>query len=342
MDNLGIFGAFEPGNFGDDLMAIIFGCEARKIIRGNVIIYGLSDELAKKYGFQSVRSIDQLVDSSDLIAVCGGGGLCIGPEASGYALKFIQEIAQLMSSIHRRNLPFAFFSMGGNGLNSHHRTIKKMLSTATHEFSTVRLKSDLMSDVLSNTKVKYAPDVVLLARFYANSHSGTNRNKVVFNVSPKEGLIGLLIGTFLSYYTRKKLVFAVTHSNKKYQHDFVPPLFWIKVFSRVEIFICNDPIDDLSELSTWSTVISSKLHLGMAALSLGAGFCSSAKNIKVRQFFLENETTNLLYSSFFSFINIVFKSFLKPSVLKANIDVAESETHVNRFRNFILQKSQKI
>ena len=73
---IGIWGNYNYGNWGDDLMAIIIA-EYIKKNGHRTIVYRLDEDLSKEHNIPSERSVDKLVRDSDFLLI-GGGGMLVG------------------------------------------------------------------------------------------------------------------------------------------------------------------------------------------------------------------------------------------------------------------------
>lgn len=71
-----IWGSYNHGNYGDDLMAIQFA-NYFKELGVHPCVYRLDECLAKKYSIESAKSLDDLLENASF-GIIGGGGMLIG------------------------------------------------------------------------------------------------------------------------------------------------------------------------------------------------------------------------------------------------------------------------
>lgn len=323
---IGIYGAFKPGNFGDDLMAILFADVVKKLNK-DVLVYGLDDGLAKKYGFKSTNSLNFFLSNVSKVAMCTGGMLCVSSESKGYPAIFVEELNSVTNFLKKNNIPYAFFSIGGNGVNDYGPEIENSLRSSVLGFSTVRLKSDLADGNIKSINAKWFNDVVLaVGNLYPKSVSG--HNVVAFNLTKRVGRALLPLIVLMAYVTGKDVVFVSTHSKTEYCGDYLPSNRISDFFSRVRTYRCYDPLLDLDAISKWEAIVSGKLHLGMAAFAYGAYFVTSMNNKKVYSFFKENDMEQRLYSGKISLLLNCIMIFFK----KRNLDVHGYENSVEHLK----------
>jgi polysaccharide pyruvyl transferase WcaK-like protein len=136
---IGLFGAYHATNFGDDLMAVIFGRTLEKL--GVAFsVYGLGKEYEVRYGFSLVSSVDELVEASDAI-VFGGGGLLQPRKGTS---NFARELDALLKACRDRSIPIFCFSIGGAGLPLDKiRPASRRQLVEQAEFFTVRLRAEI-------------------------------------------------------------------------------------------------------------------------------------------------------------------------------------------------------
>ena len=69
-----LIGYYGRGNFGDDLMAVIFG---RFIEQqgADLRVYKLCEPYSRRFGFEVVHTPEQLLEGADLLVSGGGGSL---------------------------------------------------------------------------------------------------------------------------------------------------------------------------------------------------------------------------------------------------------------------------
>ena len=66
-----LWGAYQQGNFGDDLMAWVFARGIKKLGH-SVKVFGLSPSEAEDFGLETATSIDEALEEADAVVLGGG------------------------------------------------------------------------------------------------------------------------------------------------------------------------------------------------------------------------------------------------------------------------------
>lgn len=109
-------GFFGRGNFGDDLMAVIFGRHLQSL-GVPFRVHKLPVALARQFGFETAESIDELLEDCRAL-VWAGGGLLVSRRSLLHRVRyrnFIAEQTRLVGSAMRRAMRLAALSVGGDG-----------------------------------------------------------------------------------------------------------------------------------------------------------------------------------------------------------------------------------
>ena len=117
-----LYGYFAYGNFGDDLMAVIFGTQARQL-GYRVKAYKLCSRAAEWAGFEVVDSLDELIEGANLLILAGGSLLVSGLTAQTFGIgkrlfknlaQGDQEFIQLLELSRQHDVPLSALSIGGD------------------------------------------------------------------------------------------------------------------------------------------------------------------------------------------------------------------------------------
>jgi hypothetical protein len=112
---VGIFGFLKAGNYGDDVMALIF---AREVLArgGEVVIFGIAPEIAAEIGAPCVMDMGEFASEVDLVVYSGGGAFLPGKRRPGDRRHELEEDIQALCELcQRRDIPLYALSVGGNG-----------------------------------------------------------------------------------------------------------------------------------------------------------------------------------------------------------------------------------
>jgi len=279
---IGVWGNYNYGNFGDDLMAISIASHLKE--EGHEpLVYRLDPQLSQQHNIQTTNSISTFVSESDLLLI-GGGGMLVGSSKlkqifSPVARKFENDFKELNKalSFYRKNI--VAVSIGGDGIEYTELPAqrRRLFSSTQFRGGTVRLKGDLPLTKKFGKKFAYIPDILFDTPNHFRVHPHQKKQT--------ETWIGLnLIAKDLNGETwheklieeaaknpNLRLFFIKTHLpdysvNYEYLPKTLPPNVTVYQYNKME--------DMLNLLASLDMVISSKLHVGLTALALGTPFFS--------------------------------------------------------------------
>lgn len=278
---IGIWGSYDKGNFGDDLMAFMIVDHLRS--NGfDPILFCATDFLRNECNCESIDNINDFVKKVDIVVI-GGGGMLINNSLLRF---FVREVAfsfeisfyKLYKALRKYGKQIIPISIGGDGnsfLNNPYKT--SVFSAPLCKGGTVRLNSDLKT--VSNSLFKYYSDIVLsTSAFFSGIETDNSLNNVVLlNLKKSNGLNfykefsefgrqhGMDVFTYTSHIgdSRKNLNYELAGKNNL---EFTSLRDSIKIFKSVK------------------SIISSKLHVGVAALSFGTPFFSYNGPSKAKEF----------------------------------------------------------
>lgn len=281
-----IWGSYTEGNYGDDLMCLMISLKLKEYSIP-LVVYGLSDDLCKKYGLIKAFNLEETVKQSRFCVI--GGGAYLQENSS----PFYKKLSDLLKLTSLYAVPVLPLSIGGDLALEDISKIKtnnpyKLFITSKNICSlTVRTTADF--DYCKNfiPNVAYFPDIVLSSCNFIKTDditSETNQSKCIF-LHVKNNKINLAlfcIFSILATLKGYKVCFLKSHlqSSVYNNNDLTLPFF--------RKLIYTDPFDFASRISQCSILISHKLHLGVTALSFHRPFISFQGSNKTRLFMNEN------------------------------------------------------
>jgi polysaccharide pyruvyl transferase WcaK-like protein len=281
-----IWGSYNFGNYGDDLMALQFGQHLLSLGL-TPWVYRLDQELANRYGLNTTNSLTELLEGSKF-CIIGGGGMLVGKRACstspnlGDSIKsnsMNEDFKELYTISLEKRCPIYPISVGGDG-----RGINTPLEEWNQKFwecdscreSTVRLKEDVELVNSLGKDAIYIPDVLWTVERFWNIQASKEPNEHVHvGINLPNSRLNRFFVVLLEKLTfrQKNITFHfirtyLPQSSKKY--DILPKM----KSSRVQHHTYDDPKKTLDFLATLDLVVSYKLHLGLTALALEVPFYS--------------------------------------------------------------------
>jgi hypothetical protein len=301
---IGIWGNYNYGNFGDDLMAISI---AKHLVNQghHPIVYRLNNSLAQQFGrIQIEDTIDKFVSEIDLCLI-GGGGMLVGNSwikrrLSSVAKNFENDFKELLDALARYNVSIYPVSIGGEATAtakfSSYR--KRFYKSNLLKKGTVRLAGDLNLIRKYNENFVYYPDILLDTKtqfeIVDKARKANEAIRIGLNLINKD-LKGQAwhLQLLEKAKTNKniKLFFIKTHLPKyNIRYEYVPE----NMHENIQVFQYTNPVEMLEFLSSLDLIISSKLHIGLVSLSLGTPFFSYNGRGKTKAFLTAIEGKDLI------------------------------------------------
>ncbi|WP_158859055.1 polysaccharide pyruvyl transferase family protein [Lunatibacter salilacus] len=277
---IGIWGSYDKGNFGDDLMAYMISNYL--IQHGHEpVVFCASAGLVEESEVRSIESLDEFVSSVDIVVI-GGGGMLINNSPLRFLLKkvafeFEMSFYRLYRSLRKHGKNIYPISIGGDGnLGLNNPFKKRLFSSPTCIGGTVRLASDLK--VVDNKLFSCFSDIVLSTGRIFPKTDVVKSNTVVLNLKQKNG--GSLIEYLSKSSLREKFNFVTfgSHLNS------VEGVSEYELKAEFPHYQHENLKDSLGFLAQSCAVISSKLHVGVAGLAYGTPFISYKGPAKAAEF----------------------------------------------------------
>lgn len=304
---IGLFGAYWINNFGDDLMALIFAKNLRKL-GYEVLIFGLNN-YENPYGAQVEKKFDSFLESIDCLIIGGGGFLVPKKLTSSYDLDMDKKSQKLAATVKHKRIPCFAVSVGGNGSLA---VEKEDLPKGWRELLgscnaiSVRNEKDLPLANKFCQDVEFNDDVVWLSKTLLTNQSGNSYRdygQLLVNLSGKGRrgkIFGFLIQSCSPFYNLKFIEISTDLSRKK------------------NCSTPGEPVEEiLHKLINADLIISTKLHIGLASLAMGGRFVSVLGPPKVQALL---RSLNADYFGGSVFENLRFITYLiSKKVLDLNV-----------------------
>ncbi|MBR9847008.1 MAG: polysaccharide pyruvyl transferase family protein [Algicola sp.] len=283
-----IWGFYNQGNIGDDIMALIV---ARMIeeLGYKPAIFSENNRF-KEFGVDVASSFDSL--DIDFI-VMGGGAFLKSPKSSTSSIE--KSIADFADYVEKYSVPVVALSIGSDGINSTDEMSeprRRIVSSKHFRGASLRLRSDIGLSL--NGYVAFNPDMVLLSKLYFKKLGfdwNESSNNFLINVS-RRSLFSAVFAYFVDIGKPKKVFLA--HSGNK-------PVGGELILPGLPIIRSDSLVKGVEALSSTKKILSSKLHPGIISLSFGKIFISTRPRPKTKNFlseYSENGMVTLQKKSF--------------------------------------------
>lgn len=269
---VGLVGFYGHGNFGDDLMALIFGLFLRRM--GVAFsVYKLCPPYAERFGFTVARSAEELLENADILLWGGGGLLVSWPNLTFRALypRVTSEYSRLIGQAIRKGIPMMASSVGGDGSCPENLTPSyKQRFVQSAKFISVRNPQDLMLLHRLGTRGEAFADIVWKTAEY-------------FPVRPrKSGGLRIGMDIYLSNLVRRKavqllpLLYALTRERRDCEFIFLDTTNRHKKGYRglgalisgpnIRSYKFSELEPDLEFLASLDLLVSTRLHAPIVCL----------------------------------------------------------------------------
>lgn len=285
-------GYYNRGNFGDDLMAVLFGRTIQELGAG-LRVYKLCDAYAGRFGFEVAHSPAELLDGADLL-VWGGGSSLIPWRGFIYRKlhpKATRGNIAVMLEAERRGVKLVALSVGGDGNPAPpdpRERRAKLFSLASR--MTVRNQADLALPQRAGVRCDWFPDIVWHAgaMFPATKPGKRERLKIGIDMYPSnllrqhgEYFVALLQ---LAVIRRPDVEFVLIDSANRTRS----PYRGLGVVVRgrnVTRYQFEHLEPDLEMLAGLDALVSTRLHVPMVCLAYGVPVASVFGEGKTRLLF---------------------------------------------------------
>lgn len=271
-----IWGFYEEGNLGDDLMAVMIADLLNSLNITPVICS--SNPRFRKMGYKADPHLDKI--QPDAI-VLGGGAFIKSGASSGADIE--HRIRALGEYVGRTSTPVVGISIGTDGISkvdNASEARRTVLRSPNFCATTLRLRGDMG---LGLRKARFIPDIVFAANYYrlkrgeAEPEWSQSRGDFLINLS-RRTLLWLPRALWLSRGYSRAIFRAHSGTPRKGGEISVPFL---------RIVDTDDLMGSMEALRNASAILSSKLHPGIAALSMGRAFFCIPARPKTAEFISE-------------------------------------------------------
>lgn len=321
--SIAIWGSYNHGNYGDDIMAIMISDFVKKLGH-QPIVYRLNKELAKKYRIDTSFNISELIQITTLCLI-GGGGMLVSEGLLRILLRkntrnFESDFIFFLKTLRSQNKTSYGISIGGDGKGIKANIPywrRKFFKSIYFKAATVRLQSDLeVSKKLSFDSIYY-PDILLsIPRFFKVNKKKNNYSdnyKIGINLIEKDS--GRLVREVINRFSDSDIDFYFINSHLpayNFQYEIKAP----KNIKNFHDYQYTDPYKLVNFISNLDLLISSKLHLGVTSLSVGVPFLSFKGKNKTRTFLNEIKANFALCREY----GQVIESIHNPDEIKSKYD----------------------
>lgn len=279
---IGIWGFYEPNNFGDDLMGWMLANELSKI--GHIYIYRLNSDVANSANAISVNSLSAIVENSDIV-VLGGGNLLAEEETWPDKERWNKEIGMLVEELYLHQTPLFIVSVGGNGTplepDRLMKGVRSLLEYPNLVFTSVRLPSDCKTvERISNSPVRFYKDMLLDVQRQFKTHRvkqykiGIHAPNIHFIAKATKFLE--LINQISPL--RLKIVYISCHPRgSEYTYEYMP----LNPARYSELLYFEDISQFTKVLSELRLVVSFKLHVGLVSYAFGSNWINIGSHPKI-------------------------------------------------------------
>lgn len=285
-----LWGSYDEGNFGDDLMALLLA-QACQRAGANVVAYRTPDVLSTKYGIERADTLADLLRGADLCVVGGGEFLFKGAPLKqmvrGYLRRFEANCRQLARAVSGASIPLAAISIGGDGsrqMESLSRGRRELFGSPNLTYASVRLPGDVAVFEGSKAKVEYFPDVLLATSglIECSTRLEKRRVQIGINLHKKVGRAFVeRLHDAIRGRSDVELVLLRSHLPTS-GHDYELEAGDVRDVHEEATY--TEPLEMVKVLAGLDVVVSSKLHVGVVAMSYGARFISYSGKPKAREF----------------------------------------------------------
>lgn len=295
-----LWGAYQQGNFGDDLMAVLFA-KKMEAMGHSVAVYDICDLEAKKNGLTVSRDVMAGIRDADAV-VMGGGAVLKEAQLLRMIVKSAprrieQRYLKLRRAALKYNKPVYFASIGSDsiqGFGDISLARQALFKSNCVKGGTVRLIRDVSLLAKRNIKADFHPDVLMgtASHFgHAPAEWQFDKPRILLNFHKRHTHVGHAIVD----HVRKTMPNAEILVTRSHLAESGFTYEWDGSDRDLALLPYEDCMSFCQELRTMSLVFSSKLHVGLTAMSYGVPFISVGGRGKVRTQLEQLDLQDLCY-----------------------------------------------
>lgn len=320
-----IWGSYNYGNYGDDVMAIMISQQLQKL-GVTPCVYRLNRKLSEQYNVNTTDSLYELFKEAKFCIV-GGGTVLIEPLFGSIGSAMNEDIRQLWEIINSEKCPLFCISMGGDGTGVTDRKLTlyqwRLLESELFRGGTVRLQQDVELFEKIGKNISLFPDIVLSLNSFWQTEQKSNTPQETLHVglclsnTPDTKKFAYLLNKIA--YLRRQTIFHFVHphqsDNNLTDFSLLPPKSpWI------QHHFYQDPATTIQFISTLDLLISSYMHPNITALAASVpiySLDSRAKTIAVM------ESLSIKFASYPLGKRSLFKLLMQLSSKKSILEVRD-------------------
>ena len=268
-------GFYGHGNFGDDLMAVLFGLHLKQ----NAVpfsVFRLCEPYARRFGLDVSPSIDELIEGVHML-IWGGGGLLVSWSNWIYNLLYPTVTAtqtRLIDSAIRRKLRLVALSVGGDG-----RRVQPLSPSYKERFInaaesiTVRNPQDCNNLGARGITACFFPDIVWqTSSVFPRARRREDRMRIGLDLYPsnlwRKGALYLVPALQTLMLKRRDCEFVLIDSTNRSRKPY-RGLGRVVRASNTVAYQFGELEQDLDLLASLDLLISTRYHCPMVALQYG-------------------------------------------------------------------------
>lgn len=327
---VGIWGSYNHGNYGDDIMAVIFA----RILKAQgyaPYVYRLDKNIAKKYDIETTESLDELTQDACFCIIGGGAWLCSG----NFSAEVEEDCAQYLHSLEASKTPFYCVSIGGDGNTSPTSLSSarlRLFSSPYFQGGTVRLPTDTEILRALGKSVAFYPDIVLRVPEQLNvKKPSSSKRKIGLNLNIIQRRTHFYFKWVNKLFPWIELIEIQSHSQG---HDLGFERANTNNKSSFDTIRYNTPEQFVRALSELDLIVSFKLHLGVTCLGMKVPFCSVGGSGKTQAFLQSVNMTKAIKQeelTLWQVINIflgLHRDYYFVDETEANKLVTDADNHI--------------
>ncbi len=263
---VGVFGHYSAMNFGDDLMALII-CKHLESLNISYVLFSKMDSW-QQYAINNTEfKIDAFIDQVDIV-VYGGGGILQHRKAGETTF----NLGKLLDICKQKSIPVYAISVGGNGVTIDKITpIECQRLVLEAELITFRNLQDLAQLKPNSNSGKFFHDIVWTTPcFFPNQRQSNIRKKIGINIYSHGGKKGKIFKEIMKFIVklRQECEFIFIEVRKSTDDSF--RAFDLSSYSdNCSKISYSDLEKDIEFISSLDLLITSRLHIGVVAMSFG-------------------------------------------------------------------------
>lgn len=281
---VGIFGFYSYRNLGDNLMAFLIARHLQELGHKPLIFSKYVEDMAT-WDVPIYGDVGEFMGNCDIVFLGGGGLLIPRPRLSGMGLDFNEDLKTMLDLARTMETPLYGFSLGGAGVPLTEIVPQQRRDLiAQMKYVTLRNSEDLQLLKQAGIQGEFLDDIVWTVAGKIAAHRESK-----FAERYRVG-INLYIGDSPKFYPTKFLLWLATKIRKDIRFIFfeIHPdtnnsfnAFYVNG-SNCENQFAIDIEASCNAVASLDLLITTRLHLGVMAMSYGVPSVAYAAAVKTR------------------------------------------------------------